>query len=81
MFSPKIKSHTNLQNLEAASRQLKTDFPNILIEASGGISEENAEQYALETVDIISTSSLVQGYEVVDFSMKISKYEGGSGST
>ncbi len=62
-----------LQNLGDVSRQLKRDFPHILIEASGGITEENAQLYALATVDIISTSSLVQGYEAVDFSMKISK--------
>lgn len=55
------------------SKQLKRDFPHILIEASGGITEENAQLYAIATVDIISTSSLVQGYEAVDFSMKISK--------
>lgn len=53
------------------SKILKMDFPNILIEASGGITEENAEEYALPTVDIISTSSLVQGYEIIDFSMKV----------
>lgn len=55
------------------SKQLKRDFPHILIEASGGITEENGHQFAIETVDIISTSSLVQGYEAVDYSMKISK--------
>ncbi|XP_037047820.1 nicotinate-nucleotide pyrophosphorylase [carboxylating]-like isoform X2 [Bradysia coprophila] len=60
-------------NLEAASKQLKANFPHILIEASGGITEDNAQQYAIPSVDIISTSSLVQGYEVVDFSMKISQ--------
>lgn len=52
---------------------LKNNFPNILIEASGGITEKNVHLYAADTVDILSTSSLVQGYETVDFSMKISK--------
>lgn len=55
------------------SKRVKRDFPHILIEASGGITEENAHLYAVATVDIISTSSLVQGYEAIDFSMKISK--------
>lgn len=68
-----IINRKQLQNLEAASKQLKTNFPHILIEASGGITEDNAHRYALPTVDIISTSSLVQGYEVVDFSMKIAQ--------
>lgn len=53
------------------SKELKRDFPHILIEASGGINEENAHQYARPTVDIMSTSSLVQGYEIIDFSMKV----------
>lgn len=53
------------------SKIVKRDFPHILIEASGGITEENAHRYAIPTVDIISTSSLVQGYEAVDFSMKV----------
>lgn len=61
------------QELEEVSKKLKRDFPNILIEASGGITEENIQLYAVDSVDIISSSSLVQGYEAVDFSMKISK--------
>ncbi|KAJ6647418.1 Nicotinate-nucleotide pyrophosphorylase [carboxylating], partial [Pseudolycoriella hygida] len=60
-------------DLENTSKHIKRDFPHILTEASGGITEENVHRYAITTVDIISTSSLVQGYEAIDFSMKVSK--------
>lgn len=70
------------------SKQLKKAFPHIMLEASGGISEENVHRFAKPTIDIISMSSLVQvmirvaqaiayqlefdqGYEAVDFSMKV----------
>ncbi|KAI1291867.1 Nicotinate-nucleotide pyrophosphorylase [Halotydeus destructor] len=55
----------------SASRKLKDSYPNVLIEASGGITEETAHLYAVDSVDIISMSSLVQGYGAIDFSMKI----------
>jgi len=50
---------------------LKANFGNVLIEASGGITPENVRSYALESVDIISLSALVQGYPSVDYSMKV----------
>lgn len=52
-------------------RALKKEFPMILFEASGGITEENIDQYARPEFDIISTSCLVQGYPSIDYSMKI----------
>lgn len=65
-----------LDNVEPKSliieaEQLKRMYPNVLVEASGGISLANVASYASEWVDIISSSSLVQGYSTIDFSMKI----------
>ncbi|KAG8199834.1 hypothetical protein JTE90_000921 [Oedothorax gibbosus] len=50
---------------------LKLQFPSVVVEASGGITENNVLQYANPWVDIISSSSIVQGYPTLDFSMKV----------
>lgn len=55
------------------SKKIKENFPHILIEVSGGITEETAQQYMGPHIDILSTSSLIQGVPVVDFSLKIQK--------
>ncbi|KAJ6216832.1 hypothetical protein RDWZM_007989 [Blomia tropicalis] len=65
-----------LDNLEpeeaiAAAKELKSAHPNLLIEASGGINSSNAAKYAVPEIDIISMSCLVQGYPIIDFSMKV----------
>ena len=65
-----------LDNFDSAqasrtSIELKRLHPNLLIEASGGINSENITQYAIDSIDIISMSTLVQGYPIVDYSMKI----------
>lgn len=41
------------------------------MEASGGIAEQNLAQFCGCDVDIISLSRTTQGYDVVDFSLKI----------
>ncbi len=58
------------------SRRLKekwnlSERGRVLVEVSGGLTEENAEQYVCEHVDVISTSSIHQGVRHVDFSLKI----------
>ncbi|XP_041456411.1 nicotinate-nucleotide pyrophosphorylase [carboxylating]-like [Lytechinus variegatus] len=57
----------------SAARQLKTEFPHLLLEASGGITEESLPTFCIPDIDVISTSRLTQGYPVVDFSLKIRK--------
>lgn len=59
------------EELQQTALTLKLQFPTILIEASGGITEENIQSYVCPWVDIISSSSLVQGYPTIDFSMKV----------
>ncbi|XP_035224739.1 nicotinate-nucleotide pyrophosphorylase [carboxylating]-like [Stegodyphus dumicola] len=61
------------EELKKTALTLKLQFPDILIEASGGISMENVTDYVNPWIDIISSSSLVQGYKTVDFSMKVKK--------
>lgn len=62
------------EDLQKTSSTLKQLYPAILIEASGGINADNVGDYACPDVDIISSSSLVQGYPAVDFSMKFFKH-------
>jgi nicotinate-nucleotide pyrophosphorylase (carboxylating) len=59
-----------------AAKKLKQDWAgkkrSFLIEVSGGLNETNAASYACAEVDILSTSSIHQGTEIVDFSLKVS---------
>ena len=59
--------------LAIASRKLKSLYPFVLIEASGGIRIDTISKYCLPTVDVISLSSTTQGYGTVNFSFKIVK--------
>lgn len=61
------------QALSRSAADLKAEFPKLIIEASGGITEDNISQYCDKNVDVISLSRLTQGYDVVDFSLKIRK--------
>ncbi|MHA1287259.1 MAG: carboxylating nicotinate-nucleotide diphosphorylase [Candidatus Thorarchaeota archaeon] len=45
---------------------------NVLLEASGGIDEENVREYAQNEIDVISSGSLTHSYESVDFNMRLS---------
>jgi nicotinate-nucleotide pyrophosphorylase (carboxylating) len=59
------------QVLDEAVSELKANHTGILIEASGGITANNVQEFAREGVDIISLGALVQGYPAVDYSMKV----------
>ena len=54
---------------------LKKEFPQVLIEASGGITMANIKGFLHEDVDVISQGALTQGYSVLDFSMKLPRPE------
>jgi len=60
-------------DLKATARRLKEKFSNrtVLIEASGGISEDNIVEYFDNSVDVISLGSLSHGVPIIDFSLKI----------
>eukprot|EP01100_Stratorugosa_tubuloviscum_P007677 TRINITY_DN3171_c0_g3_i1.p1 TRINITY_DN3171_c0_g3~~TRINITY_DN3171_c0_g3_i1.p1 ORF type:complete len:290 (+),score=135.88 TRINITY_DN3171_c0_g3_i1:746-1615(+) len=57
--------------LHEEAQKLKEQFPHILIEASGGVTLSNIEQYFSNSIDILSMGSLTQGVNFVDFSLKI----------
>lgn len=53
--------------------KLKAHFSHLLIEVSGGITQDTLSLYFSNHIDVISMSRLTQGYDCVDFSMKIAK--------
>ena len=57
--------------LKKDAETFKTKFPNVLVEASGGITTETMPDYLSKHVDIVSQGKLTQGYPCVDFSLKI----------
>lgn len=59
--------------VQAASQTLKSEFPHVCIEASGGITEDSITSYFSPYVDIISLGAITQNFQVVDFSLKITK--------
>ncbi|KAG7398924.1 hypothetical protein PHYBOEH_010142 [Phytophthora boehmeriae] len=64
------------EQLKATAAELKSQFPHVLIEASGGITPETLGQYVSPHVDIVSQGKLTQGYPCLDFSLKIQKADG-----
>lgn len=64
------------EECKRAALTLKLQYPNVLVEVSGGITEENILSYANPWTDILSSSSLVQGYSALDFSMKVTPSRG-----
>ena len=44
----------------------------VLLEASGGIDEENVREYARNEIDVISSGSLTHSYDSIDFNMRLS---------
>ncbi|QDS71453.1 hypothetical protein FKW77_003796 [Venturia effusa] len=59
------------EGVRDAAKELKKQFPNVLVEVSGGLTEENVAPFVGGDVDVISTSSIHQGVKHVDFSLKI----------
>ena len=57
--------------LHSVSRTLKTEFPNVILEASGGITAETFHLFMSDSVDVISQGALTHGYKCLDFSLKV----------
>lgn len=60
-----------LQVLHEAAVDIKSKFPSVLVEASGGVTEQNVTEFMGHHVDVISLGSVTQNYSVVNFSLKI----------
>ena len=59
--------------LHNAAADIKAHYPKVIIEASGGVTEETISNFMGPNIDVISMGKLTQGYSVVDFSLKIMK--------
>ncbi|XP_008316081.1 nicotinate-nucleotide pyrophosphorylase [carboxylating] [Cynoglossus semilaevis] len=59
------------QDVQATAASLKLDFPQVLIEISGGVTPENLASFFCPHVDIISLGCITQGCPIVDFSLKV----------
>lgn len=59
------------EQLKKDAKVFKEKFPHVTVEASGGITMETMPAYFSEYVDVISQGKLTQGYDCVDFSLKI----------
>jgi nicotinate-nucleotide pyrophosphorylase (carboxylating) len=57
--------------LRADAKAFKARFPHVKVEASGGITIETMANFFSEHVDVISQGALTQGYNCIDFSLKI----------
>lgn len=61
------------ETIHMAAQTVKERFPHVIVEASGGITEETMHLFMSQYVDVISRGSLTQGYPCMDFSLKIQK--------
>ena len=57
--------------LKDTAKQIKSQHPHILIEASGGVTMDNVHEYFSDDIDIISMGTLTQSVPHVDFSLKV----------
>jgi nicotinate-nucleotide pyrophosphorylase (carboxylating) len=58
-------------DLKESAELLKKQYPHVLVEASGGITLHTMKDYFCDSVDIISQGKLTQGYDCIDYSLKI----------
>jgi nicotinate-nucleotide pyrophosphorylase (carboxylating) len=60
------------EGVREAAKGLKERWGDrLIIEVSGGLTEENVEPFVSGDIDVISSSSIHQGVKHVDFSLKI----------
>ncbi|KAL2766223.1 nicotinate-nucleotide pyrophosphorylase [carboxylating] isoform 2, partial [Daubentonia madagascariensis] len=59
------------EELHATAAALKTQFPSVAVEASGGVTLGNLPQFCGPHIDVISLGMLTQAAPAVDFSLKL----------
>lgn len=65
-----------LDNFESAelhqvAEKVKAKHPHVILEASGGITQDTMASFMGPHIDVISRGSLTQGYPCLDYSLKI----------
>ncbi|XP_029462657.1 nicotinate-nucleotide pyrophosphorylase [carboxylating] [Rhinatrema bivittatum] len=61
------------QAVHSVAQALKLEFPRLVVEASGGVTEKNVSLFFSPHVDVVSLGSLTQAFSAVDYSLKISR--------
>ncbi|XP_053119736.1 nicotinate-nucleotide pyrophosphorylase [carboxylating] isoform X2 [Hemicordylus capensis] len=59
------------EDLHPTASSLKASFPHVMVEASGGISEDNVTRFVGPNIDVVSLGCLTNSARAVDFSLKI----------
>lgn len=57
--------------LKQVAARIKQQYPNVILEASGGITAATMHEYFDANIDVISRGTLTQGYPCLDFSLKV----------
>uniref|UniRef100_Q6AZR1 Nicotinate-nucleotide pyrophosphorylase [carboxylating] n=1 Tax=Xenopus laevis TaxID=8355 RepID=Q6AZR1_XENLA len=60
------------ESLHAVALAVKSSYPSVVIEASGGVTLTNLHQFLGAHVDMVSMGCLTQGSPSIDFSLKLS---------
>ncbi|XP_072272998.1 nicotinate-nucleotide pyrophosphorylase [carboxylating] [Pyxicephalus adspersus] len=61
------------ESLHRAALMVKTTYPSMVVEASGGVTPQNVQLFLGPYVDVVSMGCLTQGYPNIDFSLKLAK--------
>ena len=69
-----LDNYTGPELIKVAA-EIKKTWPHVIIEASGGITQEMMPDFFSPSVDIISQGALTNGYDTLDFSLKVPKPE------
>ncbi|XP_032751513.1 nicotinate-nucleotide pyrophosphorylase [carboxylating] [Rattus rattus] len=59
------------EELHPTAATLKAKFPNVSVEASGGVTLDNLPQFCGTNIDVISLGMLTQAAPALDFSLKL----------
>ncbi|NXH16696.1 NADC pyrophosphorylase, partial [Bucco capensis] len=59
------------QALHQVAAEVKAKQPQVLVEASGGITLENLQDYLGPHIDVISMGCLTQNAPALDFSLRV----------
>ncbi len=66
-----LLDNMDFPTLKQAVKMVKNKNPQVLLEASGGVTLENIRDFALTGVDIISSGALTHSYKSIDLSLKV----------